>query len=252
MYYLQISPVIQTDVSALVAGFLDDSDVMFYLAANIGWFSAQEFISEPELEYLLMQVLTCKNPEGMAADVAERRLHELFNLTKTQIESCRKIFIPREKLDEQIEQQRLLKHLKNVHHDHWKYRAKLAKQVLPPEHHVSPDVPLPYGCSTLAQVFTDVNEIFRLDGPPSSDWAQTKPPCNGFGHRKRGIKVKMPCRSVDKREPQVLEQAVTEPLKDDEVITTSKIPAEMLFTRAKHQQDIIVVNLSIAPDHMCR
>lgn len=69
LYYLPLAPVVQRDISALVPSLLDDEEVMISLATNIAYYHAQDFISESELEYLLMKILVCRNREPVSCMV---------------------------------------------------------------------------------------------------------------------------------------------------------------------------------------
>ena len=86
LYYLPLLPATQRDISALVPSLLDDPEIMASLATNIGYYHAHDFISDTELEYRLMQILTCGDAEGQVyQDLHDRRLHR-YHLTQRQVE----------------------------------------------------------------------------------------------------------------------------------------------------------------------
>lgn len=80
-----------------------------------------------------------------------------------------------------------------------------------------PGVPLPYGCSNLAEVFMDVNEMYTLSALPGVDWAQSRPSSHqSLGIELRRAMVRFPDNGVDKRALNVFEKTATEPTRVSE------------------------------------
>lgn len=174
LYYLPLSPVVRRDISALIPSLLGDPEIVVSLATNIGYYHAHNFISDGELEYLFMHILTCGDGPGKIYQNLDARLLHLYHLTKRQVDQYHDIVVPSQKLWEEGNHQRMLKKTKRNREKNWQRKRAAAHRTLSEDSHVQPGVPLPYGCSTNADVFTDVNEMYTLLDPPGLDWAQSR------------------------------------------------------------------------------
>ncbi|KAF9692951.1 hypothetical protein EKO04_009201 [Ascochyta lentis] len=202
LYYLPRSPVVQRDISALVPSLLDDTEIMSYLATNIGYYYAHNYISDTELEYLLAQILVCGDEQGRVYQNLDNRVLQLYHFTKRQIEQYRNMVIPVHKLREVENHQKMLRKNSRRHEKDWRRKRAAARCTLPEEWHARANIPLPYGCSTYADVFTDVNESYTLQGPPCVDWAQARPSSyQSLGLESRRPRVAVPDGNADKRVP---------------------------------------------------
>ena len=175
LYYLPFSPVVPRDIRALIPALLDDHEIMISLATNITYYHARELIPEWELEYLLMQILTCRNREGAHRDDIDRKVVEFYHLTLWQVQRYRQYYVPRSKRNTQARDQKELEYdVKRKEKSSKRERAAIQKK-LNLNWRVQSDVPLPYGCNTLADVYIDVNETYDPSyvAAVPVDWAQS-------------------------------------------------------------------------------
>jgi hypothetical protein len=243
LYYLQLTPVVQHNITTLVPPLLHDSGVMASLASNIAYFNAHGFIPAWELEYLLMQILVCPNPAGTNTSVLDPRIICLYHLTLDLIDLYRDAIVPKQKLAERAGRKHMQK-LYNVEHEKQRRRkAELAALALPYESHLDPGVPLPYGCSTSAQVFTEVNETYTCEAPPDLYWALSRPTFQ-VHHRNRDTpKIQLPCKDTDKRVPLDSEPESMVTLQEDGMFSMSRVDVEELFAWEEDQGARVPVKL---------
>jgi hypothetical protein len=248
LYYLPMIPVVQHQITTLVPPMLHDFEVMASLATNIAYFNAHGFIPEWELEYLLMQILVCPNPAGTNTSVLDPRIICLYHLTLDLIPFFRDVVVPKQKLAEQTGRENMRK-LWNVEHEMQRRRkAELAALALPYESHLDAGVPLPYGCSTMAQVFTEVNETYTHEAPPNLYWALSRPTYH-VHHRNRDTPVvRLPCRDTDKRVPLDSKPESMVFSQEDEMFSMSRVGVEELFAWEEGQGARVQVKLPHVTD----
>ncbi|KAJ4362701.1 hypothetical protein N0V95_001303 [Ascochyta clinopodiicola] len=233
LYYLPRSPVVQRDISTFVPALLNDTDIMTTLATNIGYYHAHEFISDTELEYLLTRILVCGDEEGKVYQNLDSRVHQLYHFTKRQVEQYGNIVVPTRKLHEVKTHQRKLKKNTRHHEKNWRRKCEVARSTMPKEWHVPSDIPLPYGCSTYADVFTEVNEMFTLLGPSSLDRAQARSSSYpSFGLELRRPRVKVPDINTDQRALMMTEAMLAAPDYEDQGFSTTRALLESLHVRS--------------------
>lgn len=244
LYYLPLSPITQGDISALIPSLLDDVEIMISLATNIGYYYACGFISETELEYLLVQILTCADSKGKVYQNLDGRVLDVYHLTQQQIENYRVMIIPYHKLKQEANHQKMLKKNVIARHKNWRRNRTAIRSKMPLKAFEEVDIPLPYGCTTLADKFTDVNEMYDPYAPPSVDWAETRPsPYNTFGmgcHRDP-VRVYLPGKDVDKREVKIGELFGEERASEGESYAETRASFESLLHCAETQSDEITV-----------
>lgn len=122
LYYLPFAPVVQRDIPALVPALLDDEEVMLSLATNIAYYYARDFIAEWELEYLLMEILSCRNREGVYG--VDMKVVQFYHLTLWQIQRYRQHYVPRSTQNEQARNQKQLRD--NIKHRDKQWKRKRA------------------------------------------------------------------------------------------------------------------------------
>ena len=229
LYYLNLTPVVQHNITTLVPSLLHDEGVMVSLATNIAYFNAHGFIPEWELEYLLIQILVCPNPAGTNTSVLDPRIIYLYHLTHDLINLYRNAIVPQQALAERAKRERTLKLSNLEHNKQRRQQAHRATLALPYEAHLNPGVPLPYGCFTSAQVFTEVNEMYTCEAPPCRLWAQSRPIffIHTNGRKKRY--VDLPCKDADKRVPLQSEPESMVFSQEDEMFSASRTGVEELF-----------------------
>ena len=249
LYYLPRAPLVQHDITILVPSLIDDEEVMTSLATNIGYYHAHGFISDAELEHLLMQILVCNDVEGTVPYNSDDRTLDLYHSTQQQVERYRSTIIPQQKLEAQKIHQRMLK--KHNHHrkKNWRRKHAAAQLMLPNESRTQPGVPLPYGCSTIADVFTDVNEMYTVLDMPSVDWARSRPSSHeSIGLYMQQPRVNLPEKGVDERDLKASERIVTVSLHKDMLFSTTRASFESLYPHAKGKLVNVTVKL---PNPVC-
>jgi hypothetical protein len=248
LYYLPMTPLVQHQITTLVPPMLHDFEVMAAVATNIAHFNAQGFIPKWELEYLLMQILTCPNPAGTNTSVQDPRIICLYHMTLDLIPFFRDIVVPQQELAEQFGRENRRK-LMNVEHEQQRRRkAQLAALALPYECHLDAGVPLPYGCSTMADVFTEVNESYTHEAAPDLHWAVSRRTFN-VPHRTRDKPVvQLPCKDADKRVPLDSKPESMAFSQEDEMFSMSRVGDEELFAQEEGQGARVRVKLPDATD----
>jgi hypothetical protein len=122
---------------------------------------------------------------------------------------------------------------------------------LPLEAFIEPGVPLPYGCTTLADVFTDVNEMYDPYAKPSVGWAQTRPSSyNSIGiecHR-MPLRVNLPGRDAYKPEVKIGGLVGEERVGEGALSSKTQASFKSLYPCASEEVTVIVVKL---PPNMC-
>ena len=229
LYYLKLTPVVQHNITTLVPPLLHDEEVMVSLATNIAYFNAHGFIPEWELEYLLIQILVCPNPAGTNTSVLDPRIIYLYHLTHYLIDLYRNAIVPQKELAEQAKREHTLKHRNLEHNKQRGLQAQRAALALPYEAHLKSGVPLPYGCYTAAQVFTEVNETYTCEAPPHRLWAQSREIFHIPTNRLRTRRVDLPCKDAYKRVPLQSEPESMVFSQEDEMFSASRTGVEELF-----------------------
>lgn len=126
---------------------------------------------------------------------------------------------------------------------------------LPLEAFVEPEVPLPYGCTTLADVFTDVftdvNEMYNTYATPSVGWAQTRPSSYnsfGMGCHLKPLRVNLPGKDAEKREIKTVGLVGEEWVGEGELISNTQASFESPYSCAREQITMTVFKL---PTNVC-
>ncbi|OSS51977.1 hypothetical protein B5807_03425 [Epicoccum nigrum] len=199
LYNLTLTPLVQRNITTLVSPLLHDEQVIVGVARNIAYFDAIGFIPEWELEHLLIQILACPNPAGSNTSVLDPRIICLYHLTLEQIDSFRNALVPKQKLAERAGRMNMLKLWHREYEKQLRFKANRAALALPYGSHLDPGIPLSYGCSTSAQMFTDVNEMYICEAPPCKYWAFSRATYHAVYRRNQAPIVKMPCKDTDNR-----------------------------------------------------
>lgn len=92
--YLSLAPVVQRDVLALVPALLDDEEVMICLATKIAYYHAQDYVSDCELECLVMEILSCRNHDGAHRDRVDMNVMQSYHIALWQIQQYGKHYVP--------------------------------------------------------------------------------------------------------------------------------------------------------------
>ena len=229
LYYLKLTPVVQHNITTLLSSLLHDEEVMVGLATNIAYFNAHGFIPEWELEYLLTQILVCPNPAGTNTSVLDPRIICLYHLTHDLINLYRDAIVPQHELAERDRLERIRKAAYLEHKKQRRLQGHRAALALPYEAHLNPGVPLPYGCFTTAQVFTEVNEMYTSEASPYRLWVQSRPIFYIITNRHRKRRVRVPCKDADKRVPLQSEPESMVFSQEDGMFSMSRVGVEELF-----------------------
>lgn len=113
---------------------------------------------------------------------------------------------------------------------------------------IQPEVALPYGCKTNADVFTAVNEVYgSLAAPdsPGPDWAQSIRHSNeSKGIYKDRPWINLPKKAADMRTPQTAECIGNVPDDQNMWFSTTQTSVESLFPNARVGLADITIKLS--------
>ncbi|KAF3034032.1 hypothetical protein E8E11_004216 [Didymella keratinophila] len=102
LYYLPFLPVVQRDIPTLTPALLDDEEIMISLATNMAYNHAQECIPKWELEYLLMEISSCRNRQDVHRSGMEMKVVQFYHFAQWQIQRYRQSYVLRSKQNEYV------------------------------------------------------------------------------------------------------------------------------------------------------
>jgi hypothetical protein len=180
LYYPPFSSVVQRTVSAPIPALLDDEEVVISLATDIAYYHAPDDISESELGSLLMEILSCRNREGVHGDAMDMKVAQFYHLALWKVQRYRQHYVPRSEQNEHARSQKELNDKTKRREKYQKRKRAAIQNNLGWNWRMQSDVPLPYGCKALAEVYTDVHEVYSSSSVAALpvDGAQSVPHSN--------------------------------------------------------------------------
>lgn len=146
----------------------------------------------------------------------------------------------------------MLKHKIKLQKKNWRRKRADVHQSLDVQWRVQPDVALPYGCKTNADVFTAVNEMYdSLAAPdsPGPDWAQSIRHSNeSEGIHKGRASINLLKKAANMRTSQAAKCISNVPDDRNMWFSTTQASVESLFLNARVGLADITIKL---PDTVC-